>query len=190
MKPLPRRNNRWRHGRTRFEIPALDDYIGPRDGFLPLPVILDPDVGEEVILVIRDQTPFMEELRKVEPFRLMMKNGCARNEYGPIVFFLFWVENPELAHQPFASWDCYLDPKNDTTVRTWRTLAGQTHWHLFLVGDGGQQENFFEFENNYGLGEALEFFDEACRNIATIDFNLAKARFMSENSIEDLFRLK
>jgi hypothetical protein len=187
MKPLPRRNTHWHHGRTRFEIPPLDDYIGPRDGFFPITVILDPEIGEEVILIIRDQTPFMDALRQVEPFRLMMKNGCARNDYGPVVFFLFWVENPADPGQPFGSWDCYLDPKNETMTRIWRTLAAQTHWHLFLVGEGGRQENFFEFENNYRLAEALDFFDEACRNIQTIDFNRARYLFMDQNTLEDLF---
>ena len=184
------KQNKWRHGLTRFEIPALDDYMGMRDGFLPLPVILDPAVGEEVVLVVRDQTPFMEELRQVKPFRLMMKNGCARNDFGPVVFFLFWVENPMDPSEPFAAWDCYLDPKNETQVRLWRGLALQTHWHLFLVGTAGRQRGFFEFENNYGLEKALDFFDESCRNIATIDFNRAKATFMQEHSLDDLFGMQ
>ncbi len=185
-----RKHNKWQHGLTRFEIPALDDYLGMRDGFLPLPVILDPAVGEEVVLVVRDQTPFMEELRQVKPFRLMMKNGCARNDFGPLVFFLFWVENPADLSAPFSSWDCYFDPKNETQKGLWRNLAAQSHWHLFLVGTAGRQRGFFEFENNYGLDQALDFFDEACQNVATIDFNRAKERFMNENTIEDLFRLK
>lgn len=184
-----RRQNKWRHGLTQFEIPALEDYMGMGDGFLPLPVILDPEVGEEVILVLRDQTPFMEELRRVKPFRLMMKNGCGRNDFGPVVFFLFWVENPaDLT--AFGAWDCYLDPKNETQLRMWRSLAAQTHWHLFLVGTGGRQRGFFEFENNFDLGKALDFFDEACRNVATIDFNRAKAKFMHEHSLDDLFRME
>jgi hypothetical protein len=190
MKALPRRNNHWRHGRTRFEIPALDDYIGPRDGLFPISVILDPAIGEEVILIIRDQTPFMDELRRVQPFRLMIKNGCARNDFGPVVFFLFWVENPAQPGEPFGMWDCYLDPKNETMTRLWRPLAAQTHWHLFLVGEGGQQMNFFEFENNYAIAEALDFFDEACRDVATVDFNRARQLFTDQNTLEDLFNMQ
>jgi len=184
------KQNKWRHGLTRFEIPALDDYMGMRDGFLPLPVILDPAAGEEVGLFVRDQTPFMDELSQTKPFSLMMKNGYACNDFGPLAFILFWVENPANPAEPLSSWDCYLDPKNETQMRLWRNLSAQTHWHLFLVGAAGKQRGFFEFENNYGLGGALDFFEDACRNIGTVDFNRAKERFMSENTIEDLFRMQ
>lgn len=132
----------------------------------------------------------MRELRRVEPFRLMMKDGCARNDFGPLIFFLFWVQNPLNNAEPFAMWDCYLDPKNEVQLRLWRMLAAQTHWHVFLVGEGGQQENFFKFVNSYGLHEALALFDEACRGIATVDFDRAKQVFMDEKTIDDLFRLR
>lgn len=185
-----KKQNKWRHGLTCFEIPPLDDYMGMRDGFLPLPMIIDRAVGEEVVLFVRDQTPFMEELRLVKPFRLMMRTGCVRNNFGPLVFFLFWVENPADLTEPFAAWDCYLNPKSDAQMSRWRSLAAQSHWHLFLVGTEGRQREFFEFENNYGLGEALDLIDESCRDIGLIDFNRAKDRFMSENTIDDLFRMQ
>ena len=164
--------------------------MGMRDGLLPLPMTLDPAVGEEVILFVRDQTPFMEELCMVKPFRLMIKSGCARNNFGPLIFFLFSVENPADLSQPFAAWDCYLDPKNETQISLWRNLAGQSHWHLLLVGTAGRQREFFEFENIYGLDEALDFLHEATCNIATIDFNRAKERFMNENTIDDMLRMQ
>ncbi len=187
---IERKQNKWRHGPTCFEIPPLDDYMGMRDGFLPITMTLDPAVGEEVILFVRDQTPFMDELCMVKPFRLVMKSGCARNNFGPLAFFLFCVENPADVTQPFAAWDCYLDPKNETQMILWRSLAGQSHWHLFLVGAEGRQREFFEFENIYGLGEALDFLHEATSNIATIDFNRAKERFMNENTIDDMLRMQ
>jgi hypothetical protein len=168
----------------------LDEFIGMVDGLFPLRVILDGAIGEEVVLIIRDQTPFMEQLRLVRPFNLMMKSGLGRNDYGPLVFFLFWVMNPASPAAEFAAWDCYLDPKNETSLQLWGKLATQTHWHLFLIGEHGKQREFFEFENNYRLGEALETAEQACRNIPTIDFNRAKQVFMDEHSIDDLFAMQ
>ena len=39
------KQNMWQHGPTEFEIPALDEFFGPRDGLMPMPVILDPAGG-------------------------------------------------------------------------------------------------------------------------------------------------
>jgi hypothetical protein len=132
----------------------------------------------------------MVELRQVNPFRLMLKSGCARNEFGPLVFFLFWVQNPLNPASAFAAWDCYLNPKNPVQMGLWRKLASQSHWHLILVGSRNQQENFFEFENDHGLAASLDTVEKACQDIATIDFSRAKARFMAEHSIDDLFAME
>ena len=179
--------NKWSHGKTCFEIPSLDEGFGMRDGFLPVPGVIGPDIGKEVILIIRDQTPFMEQLRLVRPFRLMMNAGLGRNDYAPLVFFLFWIEDPNNPSTAFASWDCYLNPKDQEQITMWRHLASQSHWHLFLVGEHGKQREFFEFENTYGLDETLDTAERACRNIPTIDFLRAKQVFMDEHSLDDLF---
>jgi len=183
-------NNKWEHGKTCFEIPPLDDFIGMVDGLFPAPLIINPDVGEEVVLFIRDQTPFMEQLRLVRPFRLMLNAGLGRNQFAPLVFLLFWIQNPNNPAADFAAWDCYLNPKDETWIALWRKLAGQSHWHLFLVGEHGEQREFFEFENTYGLDETLDTAIRACENIPTIDFNRAKQLFMDEHSIEDLFAMQ
>lgn len=185
-----RQQNKWLHGPTQFQNLSLDSHMGVHDGFLPLPVILDPSIGEEVALFVRDQTPFMEKLRQINPFRLMLKSGCARNNFGAIIFLLFWVQNPLDYSEPFAAWDCYIDPKDAVMMRLWRALASQSHWHLFLIGTEDKQENFFEFENDYGLNEALDFMESACSNIETIDFNRAKEQFMCENSIDEIFQME
>jgi hypothetical protein len=85
MSRLTQKHTRWRHGRTRFEHPPLEVFVGMADGFFPMKAILDPDVSEGVVLYLRDQTPFMEDLRRIRPFRLMLKAGAGRNEFGPAV---------------------------------------------------------------------------------------------------------
>ena len=164
--------------------------MGMGDGFLPLKAILDPDVGEEIVLYLRDQTPFMEELRRIRPFRLMFKAGVGRNEFGPLCFIVFWIPSPPDPDAAFAAYDVYINPHSDVQLATWRELAAQSHWHLFLIGAGGQQRDFFEFENTFNLDETLDFFTEACSPIPLVDFNRAKAKFMQENSVVDLLRRK
>jgi hypothetical protein len=190
MSTLPRKLTHWRHGRTRFEHPPLEDFIGMADGFFPMKTILDADVGEEVVLYLRDQTPFMEELRRIRPFRLMLKAGAGRNEFGPLCFMVFWIPNPADSDQALAAYDVYLNPHSDIQLATWRELAAQSHWHLFLIGTGGGQRDFFEFENTFNLDETLDFVVEACGPLQLVDFNRAKAKFMQENSVNDLLKMQ
>ncbi len=182
-------DTRWRHGQACFEHPALDDFFGPREGLLPLGVILDPAIGAEVVLILRDQTPFMEGLRQVRPFRLELRTGLGRNEFGPLAFLVFWVPNPADPGVPFAAYDAYINPHSEKMLALWRPLTHQSHWHLFLVGAGNQQREFFEFENTFRLGEALDFFQEACASIPMVDFNRATLKFMQEHTVEELLRL-
>ena len=160
------------------------------DGFFPMKAILDPDVGEEVVLYLRDQTPFMEELLSIRPFRLMLKARAGRNEFGPLCFMLFWMPKPADPAEAFAAYDVYLNPHSDDQLATWRELAAQSHWHLFLIGTGGQQRDFFEFENTFNLNDTLDFVVGACGPIQLVDFNRAKAKFMQEHSVDDLLKMQ
>lgn len=180
--------NKWQHGPTRFELPSLG-LLGDSEGMLPFTAILDEDVGAEVVLVIRDNTEFMDQLRKVTPFTLKLKTGVGRNDYGPLGFLLFWIENPSDRSEPFVAFDIYINPTHSDQLRLWRTLGSQTHWHLFLIGESGEQEGFFEFENRYGLVETIDMVEKACRGIEMIDFMEAKRVFEEEHSIMDLFHI-
>ena len=178
--------NKWGHGSTRFELASLG-LLGDSEGMLPFMVILDEDVGREVVLVIRDNTEFMDQLRRVTPFTLKLKTGVARNDYAPLGFLLFWIENPIDRSEPFAAYDLYINPTQFDQLKVWRTLGAQTHWHLFLIGESGEQEGFFEFENRYGLVEAVETVEKACLGIEMVDFMEAKRVFEEQHSIMDLF---
>jgi hypothetical protein len=114
------KNNKWRHGPARFEIIDLDLLIGPCDGLIPVPVMLDSEIGDEVALFLRDQTPFMQELKRVRPFQLFLKVGAGRNRFGPVPFLLFYVPNPADDSKPFVAYDLYLNPGSDNQVLHWR----------------------------------------------------------------------
>lgn len=176
--------NKWTGGPVRFDgLGLLPEY----DGLLPFYAELDPEVGTEVILTIRDQTDFMNTLKATRPFRLFLKPGIAGNEYGPLGFLLFWIQSPANTSDYLVSYDIYVNPNNDAQLKLWRALAGQTHWHLFLVGARGEQEDFFEFENSYGLNEALDDFEQAFDGIVMLDYVQAVQEFHNKHSVRDLF---
>jgi hypothetical protein len=182
-------NNRWRHGPTNFDLPPFDELFGSADGVVPLPVTLDPDVGPETVLFLRDETPFIDQLAALEPFRLEFKTGVAETDFGPVGFLLFWVADPRDPSQPFAAYDVHLDPHSEQHLTLYGMLASQSHWHVILVGAGNEQRNLFEFENTFGLSEALEQMEHACRSLAVTDLDLAKTAFMRDYSIMELFDL-
>ena len=90
------------------------------------------------------------------------------------MWMLFYVPNPAGEPQPFASMEHHLNPSVLSQVSLWRQLANQSHWHLTLLGASNEVADFFEFENSYGLAEALDTMEEACRDLRVSDFMLAK----------------
>jgi hypothetical protein len=68
------------------------------------------------VLYWRHQTPFIEELRRVRPFWLMLKTGAGRNPCGPVFFMVFWVPNPADPEEAFAATEAYLNPHDAVWV--------------------------------------------------------------------------
>lgn len=159
------------------------------DGLMPLPAIIDSTVGEEVALYWIDHTPFVHELAAIRPFQFFLRSGLFRSDHGPLMWMLFYVPNPAGNPQPFASVECHVNPFEPSQVALWRSLANQTHWHLTLLGAGNEVEDFFEFENRYGLAEALDTMDEACRGMHVTDFMRAKQEFWDRYTMDDLYNM-
>lgn len=179
--------NKWRHGSTRFDIPDFGPVLNQFDGLMPFYVVLDPDIGREVVLILRDRTDFMNTLKATKPFQLFVKTGLVRNEYGPLGFLLFWIQDPKNPNNYVVAYDMYLNPTEEVQIELWSDLASQTHWHLILVGANEQQEDFFEFANCYGLDEFLMTVYEGCEGVEMIDFYRAREEFGQQHSIRQMF---
>ena len=85
------KNNKWRHGPTNFALPdvEVEARTWARDGLFPVAIKIDDELGEEVALYLRDQTPFMNELKRVRPFQLFLRAGAGRNRWGSVPFLPF-----------------------------------------------------------------------------------------------------
>jgi len=58
-----------------------------------------------------------------------------------------------------------------------------------LLREDNNVADFFEFENIFGLAEAFDSAEEACRGLHLADFMRAKQQFSAQYSIEDLMRM-
>lgn len=77
--------NKWRHGPTRFDIPDFGPVLNQFDGLMPFYLVLDPDIGREVVLILRDRTDFMNRLKATKPFRLFVKTGLVEPSMDHLV---------------------------------------------------------------------------------------------------------
>jgi hypothetical protein len=101
--------------------------------------------------------------------------------------FSFWIEDPQNPLDYVVAYD--VNPTEEVQLILWRDLAAQTHWHLFLVGASGEQEEFFEFENCYRLDEFVAAVEGGCQGIEMVDFYRARDEFGKEHSVRDMFNM-
>jgi hypothetical protein len=184
-----RLNNKWPGGPVRFDFTTLPSALQSAEGILPVPLSLNDGVGTETVLILFDRTDFIHQLAATRPFTLMMKSGLVGTDFGPLMFILFWVPNPADPNEPMTVIDCHVNPLDSHSMSAWRDLARQSHWHLFLLDADNEQQDFFEFENDYDLGEALDSAAQACQGMESADFMLAKQEFCNLYDVPTLLMM-
>ncbi len=142
---MERQNTKFTLGTGQFEVVCFSTALAGQSGLFPMPVTIDPAVGEEIVLYWLDRTPFIADLASVRPFRLEMSAGLYPSRFGPLIWLLFYVPNPQPEPQPFASMECHINPSDPKQMLMLRRLASQTHWHLVLLGAGNRVIDFLEF---------------------------------------------
>jgi hypothetical protein len=162
----------------------------PESGIFPMPVVLEERIGSEMGLFLIDKTPFIDQIKNIQPFRFLLKPGCVRTDHGPLIFLLFYVPNPNGSAEPVFAYDCHVNPLDWSMVLPWRDLSRQTHWHLILVNGDSEQVGLFEFVNDFRLGERLDLIAKACKGMSVGGFDLAKAEFCNSYSLAELFQLE
>jgi hypothetical protein len=157
------------------------------DGIFPMRAVLDLEIGEEVILYLRESTPFVSTLAKTRPFHLRLFGGATVSRFGPLGFLLFWIPSPYAPNKYLYLHDIYINSHNESSLWPWRELSHQTHVHLFLLDKNNRQRDFFEFRNTFRFEEIVDQIATFCRNIPAGDFDKAKAEFISAKFLDDLF---
>lgn len=185
---MNKHNNKWIHGTTNLVMPELPAGFMLDAGVFYLPIILDKDVGEEIILIIFDPTDFIFELSAVVPFQFYKSCVAINTSYGPIFSFIFYVTNPSDEKKAFAIYDKPINISKPESIKPWIKLAGQTHLHLLLLDKNHEVQGFYEFENDSAFDEPLEMISlmDAGR---IIDFPKAEQEYFNNYSLPDLFAM-
>jgi len=147
------------------------------------------ELGQETVLILREERQFMTGLRKHGPFVLNIKSGAVRTSAGPIVFMLWWFP-PMIDDMPYALYELLISPSPPPTISDLLQKASrQTHLHLVMLDEEQEVFDVVEFENVYGLGNLLEASREIGATLTGYDFEAAKKAFNKEISLETLFRM-
>lgn len=188
LHPRPVLKNRLTETRH-WELPTLPPFFEGRSGILAFRATLDSSIGPEMVLPIFDHTTFVFDLAALRPFELFLKSGVVRTSAGPVLFLLFWLRNPK-DDKPFAMWDITLNPHDSAQIQRYWELAHQSHWHVFVLGLANEVMGMYQFENGFGLADAIAFAVEACRPVPCLDFEAAKAEYERDYSLADLFAME
>lgn len=180
-------DNKWKHGRTHFELLGLPPILISSSGIKPISIVLDDKVGKEVTLLITEPRKEVKEFEGRDITRLMLKVGLVKTSHGPVCFLLFYFPDPLTGAQ--VTYEISINPKDYQHLSIYKQLSDQKYWHVVIADDTGEVVSFFEFLNQYGLEETLDQIESVCEKTEVSDFMAAKAEYESTYSVDQLLEM-
>jgi hypothetical protein len=151
--------------------------------------VVDPDVGQEVVLVIKDSHPMSMRYFKTRGLWLHLKAGLWETTQGAVIYLAWLLPSARYRTSPVL----YGDVANpcDPQVIPMLDIAGdQSHLHVFLFGKDNQFIRAVEVPNIFRLGELAEAAREAAEEAPVTDFQEASNEFYEEFDPRDLLDLR
>lgn len=177
-------NNKWTSGKVHFVLPTLSPVLLSSPGIKPLHFVLDKTLGQEVVLLITEPEERLKEFVGRDITGFFMKSGLINTSFGPVYWLLFYFS--EHAGEGKVIYEYVVNPKDPAQLSDFEQLANQKYWHVVIADDRGEVINFFEFINNYGLGDAVRQVKSVCAKMYVSDFMQAKAEYLNNYSIDEL----
>ena len=175
-------------------VPNLDKLVGRKNGIFIAPAIIEQEVGEELILFLRDKRPTIEKLVEIGAQRvnLWINAGVETTLAGPVTFILIWVTDVnDPSETPIVSSIKFLNPDDQAGISFWRRLADAGHWHLILMVRN-EWHSIIEYKNerdkfklNQKLDEVIQSYSEFPRGANPVK---AQELLMQEVTIEELIQ--
>jgi hypothetical protein len=177
-------DNKWRDGIAKLEIPFQQPEVLAFSGIKPFPLIVDKNIGPEIILLITDSTERVKEFKGIAKTEFYAKTGLVKTSYGPVFWILFYF--PSLVADQTITYECVVNPKSQIHMDVFKQLALQKYWHVIITDETGEVVNFFEFTNIYGLADSLYQVENVCSQLEVSDFFAAKTEYEGTYSAEEL----
>jgi hypothetical protein len=175
-------DNKWRPGIVKLEIPFQQPEVLAFSGIKPFPLIVDTNIGPEIVLLVTDSTEMIRKFEGITDF--YAKSGLVKTSYGHVLWILFYF--PSLVADQTITYECVVNPKSQIHMDVFKQLALQKYWHVIITDETGEVVKFYEFNNIYGLSDILTKAENICSQMEVSDFFAAKAEYERTYSAEEL----
>lgn len=181
-------NNKWTLGKVKLLMPPIPENFMKEAGLYCLHTTINKKIGTEVVIVLYEDTDFIYELKKAEPFKFSMSSLAIKTSFGPVGVFIFYFEDSKKNNESIAIFDKPLNIANYNHMKPWLELANQTHIHLILVNKKYEVIGFYEYENIYNFENSIDTFMKLNPEQVK-DFNKALEEYNKTYSLEYLYKL-
>lgn len=177
------KDNRWRSGKTYLEFPHLSPDLIPHGcGFYRL--VLDPDVGEEVIVFLREDPPHAKRLAFVQPMTLIAHQGIADTPFGTAAYVVWQVA---AGTEQEAFYETFLNPFEFGTLKLLSDVVNQTHLKFIAIDRSDQNVvSMIDYENQFELETLLCRMAKSIGHARPMDFGAATQFIMKNLTTQEL----
>ena len=174
-------------GRHHNELDQAIWHHRGRNGFVLDVAAIHESIGQEVIALWFDRTPFLEILSGCETIDLRVRCGLAATPAGTIAFLLWWLPPVNKQGVPYLLKEHILNPMHEGTRDVLRKLGRQNCLHVALVGSGPRLLGLHEFNNEYGFLDLYSYVKAAAdEGWPGYDFDAAHSAFEQAFSVSNL----
>lgn len=151
--------------------------------------VVDPDLGPEVVLVIKDSHPMSMRYFKTRGLWLHLKAGLWETTHGALVYMAWLLPSARYRTSPVMYGDL-VNPGDPRAIPILDIAGDQSHLHVFLFGKDNQFIRAVEVPNIFRLGELADAAREAAEEAPVTDFDEAANEFYEEFDPRDLLDLR
>lgn len=147
--------------------------------------IVDPKIGPEVVLAIRDSDPRARRLFRSKGLFLRLKAGVTETDHGAIIFMAWFLPRSPYERSPVMYGEL-ANPCDPRCIPLLEIAGEQTHFHVLLFSANNEFIRAMEVPNVYRLGELAEAAREASEEMPVTDYEAAQDEFHDQFDISTL----
>lgn len=147
--------------------------------------IVDPKIGPEVVLALKDSDPRARRLFRSKGLFLRLQAGVTETEHGAILFMAWFLPRSRYERSPVMYGEL-ANPCDSRCIPLLEIAAEQTHLHVLLFSTNSEFIRAIEVPNVYRLGELAAAAREASEEMPVTDYAAAQDEFHNQFDISIL----